>query len=308
MMTNKKIIFMGTPFIAAQHLNILVEKNFNIVGVFTQPPRKKNRGMIAQESEVHKVAIKNNLELFHPTSINEDVINKIKYLKPDLIIVVAYGIILPLDFLNIPKYGCINVHVSLLPRWRGAAPIEHSLLEGDLKTGISIIKISPKLDAGDILAQEILPIEEGIYSDELTLALTNLGKALMIKVLPDIFEKNITLTKQDHNKITYAKKFTTEDRKINFHNPADKVINHIRAHGPKPGSWFIYKGERIKILKAKKIYEQGEQSTILSKNFLLGCSEGSILPISIQREGKKAVILDDFLRGFSFFIGDKLNA
>ena len=307
-MTNKKIVFMGTPAIAAQHLNSLIESNFNIVGVFTQPPRKKNRGMTLQESDVHKVAIKNNLELFHPTSINTDIINQTKSLNPDLIIVVAYGLILPSNFLNIPKYGCINVHVSLLPRWRGAAPIEHSLLQGDLETGISIIKITPKLDAGDIIAQEILPIHKSVYSDELTLSLTNLGKILMIKILPNIFEKNITLKKQDQNKITYAKKFTTEDRKINFNSSSDQVINHIRAHGPKPGSWFIYKGERIKVLKAKKIQEQGVKSTILSKNFLLGCSEGSILPISIQREGKRAVTLEDFLRGFSFSIGDKLNA
>ena len=307
-MTKKKIIFMGTPFIAAEHLNILVENNFDIVGVFTKQKKKKNRGMVPQESEVHKVATKNNLKLFHPISINEDYINKTKSLKPDLIIVVAYGIILPLDFLNIPKYGCINVHVSLLPRWRGAAPIEHSLLEGDLKTGISIIKISSKLDAGDILVQDILPIDDSVYSDELTLLLTNLGKTLMIKLLPNIFKKNITLVKQDHNKITYAKKFTSDDRKINFNNSADKVINHIRAHGPKPGSWFIYKGERIKILKAKKIHEKGLKSTILNKNFILGCTEESILPIFIQREGKKAVTLDEFLRGFTFVIGDKLNA
>jgi len=245
--------------------------------------------------------------LFHPTSINIDIINQTKSLNPDLIIVVAYGLILPSNFLNIPKYGCINVHVSLLPRWRGAAPIEHSLLKGDLETGISIIKITPKLDAGDIIVQEILLIDKSVYSDELTLSLTNLGKILMIKTLPNIFEKNITLKKQDQNKITYAKKFTTEDRKINFNSSSDKVINHIRAHGPKPGSWFVYKGERIKILKAKKIKEQGVKATILNKNFLLGCSEGSILPISIQREGKRAVTLGDFLRGFSFSIGDKLN-
>lgn len=307
-MTNKKIIFMGTPSIAAQHLKILIENNFNIVGVFTQPPRKKNRGMNLQESEVHKVAIKNNLELFHPNSINKDIISKTKSLNPDLIIVVAYGLILPSNFLNIPKYGCINVHVSLLPRWRGAAPIEHSLLKGDLETGISIIKITPKLDAGDIIAQEILLIDKSVYSDELTLSLTNLGKILMIKILPNIFEKNITLKKQDQNKITYAKKFINEDRKINFNSSSDQIINHIRAHGPKPGSWFIYKGERIKILKAKKTQEQGVKSTILNKNFSLGCSEGSILPISIQREGKRAVTLEDFLLGFSFSIGDKLNA
>ena len=140
-MNDKKIIFMGTPGIAAQHLNILIEKNLNIVGVFTQPPRKKNRGMQIQESEVHKIAIKNKLEIFYPSNIDKTMISKTKNLKPDLIIVVAYGLILPEEFLNIPKFGCINIHVSLLPRWRGATPIEHALLAGDKSTGISIIMI-----------------------------------------------------------------------------------------------------------------------------------------------------------------------
>ena len=251
-MNDKKIIFMGTPHIAAQHLQYLIDNSLNIVGVFTQPPRKKNRGMHIEESPVHQIAKKINLKTFYPNSIDYSVIEKIKSLNPDIIIVVAYGIILPSQFLNIPKFGCINIHVSLLPRWRGAAPIEHALLAGDAKTGISVIKISPKLDAGDILYQESLKISEDMYSDELTSALTNLGKRTMLEVLPIIFEKNISSNKQDSNKVTYAKKFTSNDRKINFNNSTNQVYNHIRAHGPKPGSWFVYRGERIKILRAVK--------------------------------------------------------
>ena len=306
-MNDKKIIFMGTPNIAVEHLKHLIEKNLNIVGVFTQPPRKKNRGMQIEESEVHQIAIKNNLKIFLPSNIDETIINKTKSLKPDLIIVVAYGLILPEEFLNIPTYGCINIHVSLLPRWRGAAPIEHTLLEGDNKTGISIIKISPELDAGDIIMQESLLIDNDIYSDDLTSALTNLGKNTMMKVLPNIFENKIITKKQDQNKATYASKFSSDDRKINFNNSAEKVINHIRAHGPKPGSWFIFKGERIKILKAIKSNATGKKSTVLNKEFFLACDGGSIIPTYIQREGKKAVLLEEFLRGFSFSIEDKLN-
>ena len=175
-MKNKKIIFMGTPNIAAQHLNILIENNLNIVGIFTQPPRKKNRGMRIEKSDVHQIAEKNDIEVFYPTSIDDTVIEQVKSLEPDLIIVIAYGIILPSKFLNIPSFGCINIHVSLLPRWRGAAPIEHALLAGDEKTGISVISISPKLDAGDILFQESFVLDRDINSDDLTLSLTNLGK------------------------------------------------------------------------------------------------------------------------------------
>ena len=307
-MKNKKIIFMGTPDIAAQHLNILIENNLNIVGIFTQPPRKKNRGMRIEKSDVHQIADKNNIEVFYPSTIDDTVIQQVKSLEPDLIIVIAYGIILPSSFLNIPKYGCINIHVSLLPRWRGAAPIEHALLAGDDKTGISIISVSPKLDAGDILMQESFTLDKDINRDELTLNLTNLGKKTLMKTLPLLFENKLIRKKQDESKVTYANKFLSEDRKINFYNSTDDVFNHIRAHGPKPGSWFTYKGERIKIIKAKKINELGESSTILNKDFMIACKNGAILPEFIQREGKKVVSLDDFLRGFTFSIHDKLNA
>ena len=306
-MKDKKIIFMGTPDIAAQHLNVLFKKNLNIVGVFTQPPRKKNRGMRIEKSEVHQIAEKNNIEVFYPTSIDVTVIEKVKSLEPDLIIVIAYGIILPLKFLNIPKYGCINIHVSLLPRWRGAAPIEHALLAGDEKTGISVISISPKLDAGDILMQESFAIDKDINSDDLTINLTNLGKKTLMETLPLLFENKLIRKKQDESKVTYANKFISEDRKINFYNSSDDVYNHVRAHGPKPGSWFTYRGERIKIIKAKKINELGKSSTILNKDFMIACKDGAILPLLIQREGKKVVSLDDFLRGFTFSIQDKLN-
>ena len=307
-MKDKKIIFMGTPNIAAQHLNILIENNLNIVGIFTQPPRKKNRGMRIEKSDVHQIADKNNIEVFYPSTIDDTVIQQVKSLEPDLIIVIAYGIILPSSFLNIPKYGCINIHVSLLPRWRGAAPIEHALLAGDDKTGISIISVSPKLDAGDILMQESFTLDKDINRDELTLNLTNLGKKTLMKTLPFLFENKLIRKKQDESKVTYANKFLSEDRKINFYNSTDDVFNHIRAHGPKPGSWFTYKGERIKIIKAKKINELGESSTILNKDFMIACKDGAILPLLIQREGKKVVSLDDFLRGFTFSIQDKLNA
>ena len=307
-MKNKKIIFMGTPDIAAQHLNILTENNLNIVGIFTQPPRKKNRGMRIEKSDVHQIADKNNIEVFYPSTIDDTVIQQVKSLEPDLIIVIAYGIILPSSFLNIPKYGCINIHVSLLPRWRGAAPIEHALLAGDDKTGISIISVSPKLDAGDILMQESFTLDKDINRDELTLNLTNLGKKTLMKTLPLLFENKLIRKKQDESKVTYANKFLSEDRKINFYNSTDDVFNHIRAHGPKPGSWFTYKGERIKIIKAKKINELGESSTILNKDFMIACKDGAISPEFIQREGKKVVSLDDFLRGFTFSIHDKLNA
>ena len=264
--------------------------------------------MRVEKSDVHQIANKNNIEVFCPTTIDDSVIEQVKSFEPDLIIVVAYGIILPSKFLNIPKYGCINIHVSLLPRWRGAAPIEHALLKGDEKTGISIIRISSKLDAGDILMQESLILNKDINSEDLTINLTNLGKKTLINALPLLFENKLIGVKQDESKVTYANKFLPEDRKIDFNNSSNDVYNHIRAHGPKPGSWFTYKRERIKIIKAKKINELGESSTILNKEIMIACKDGAILPLLIQREGKKVVSLDEFLRGFTFSIQDKLNA
>ena len=182
------------------------------------------------------------------------------------------------------------------------------MLTGDDKTGISIISVSPKLDAGDILMQESFTLDKDINSDELTLNLTNLGKKTLMKTLPLLFQNKLISKKQDESKVTYANKFLNKDRKISFYNSSDNVYNHIRAHGPKPGSWFTYKGERIKIIKAKKINKSGESSTILDEDFTIACKDGAILPLLIQREGKKVVSLDDFLRGFTFVIQDKLNA
>ena len=153
--------------------------------------------MRIEKSDVHQIAEKNDIEVFYPTSIDDTVIEQVKSLEPDLIIVIAYGIILPSKFLNIPSFGCINIHVSLLPRWRGAAPIEHALLAGDEKTGISVISISPKLDAGDILFQESFVLDRDINSDDLTLSLTNLGKNTLLKTLPLLFENKLIRKKQE---------------------------------------------------------------------------------------------------------------
>ena len=304
-----KIVFMGTPEFSVPVLQSLNNSKHQLLTVYTQPPKKKSRGQKIIQCPIHKAAERLNISVRFPERISsKEEVNFIKKLKPDIVIVVAYGKILPNELLALSNIKFINIHASLLPRWRGAAPIEHTLLAGDVKTGISIISISPKLDAGDILMQESFQLDKDINSGDLTLNLTNLGKKILMKTLPLLFEKKLIGKKQDETKVTYANKFTSEDRKINFYNSADDVFNHIRAHGPKPGSWFTYKGERIKIIKAKKTNQLGESSTILDKDFTIACKEGAILPLFIQREGKKVVSLEDFLRGFTFSVHDKLNA
>ena len=307
-MSDKNIIFMGTPLIAANYLNSLINNKYKVVSVFTQPPRKRNRGMKVQSSPVHELANHNNIKVNFPTRLDEEAFDLIKSYKPDLIIVMAYGLLIPTKILNFPQYGCINIHVSLLPRWRGASPIEHTLLNGDTETGITIIKLIEKLDAGPIIVQKKIPVVENINKDDLSDTLTQLGSDLLIDILPKLFAEKIVMQDQNNKEATYAQKINSQMRKINFNLSTREVLNQIRAYATNPGAWFFYNNERIKIISASIQNNKGNPSTILNKQFELGCLDGSILPSYLQREGKKIMYIEDFLRGFSFTVGDSLNA
>ena len=307
-MSDKNIIFMGTPLIAANYLNSLINNKYNVVSVFTQPPRKRNRGMKVQSSPVHELANHNNIKVNFPTRLDEEAFDLIKSYKPDLIIVMAYGLLIPTKILNFPKYGCINIHVSLLPRWRGASPIEHTLLNGDTETGITIIKLIEKLDAGPIIVQKRIPVVKNINKDDLSDKLTEIGSDLLIDILPKLFAGKVVMQDQNNKEATYTQKIDSQMRKINFNLSTKEVLNQIRAYATNPGAWFFYKNERIKIISASIQSNKGNPSTVLNKQFELGCLDGSILPNYLQREGKKIMYIEDFLRGFSFTVGDSLNA
>ena len=307
-MSDKKIIFMGTPLIAANYLNSLINNKYNVVSVFTQPPRKRNRGMKVQSSPVHELANHNNIKVNFTTRLDEEAFDLIKSYKPDLIIVMAYGLLLPNKILNFPQYGCINIHVSLLPRWRGASPIEHTLLNGDTETGITIIKLIEKLDAGPSIVQKRIPVVKNINKDDLSHKLTEIGSDLLIDILPKLFAGKIVMQDQNNKEATYAQKINSQMRKINFNLSTREVLNQIRAYATNPGAWFFYKNERIKIISASIQRNKGNPSTVLNKQFELGCLDGSILPSYLQREGKKIMYIEDFLRGYSFTVGDSLNA
>lgn len=307
-MLTKRIIFMGTPKIAASYLQSLIDSEYNLVAVFSQPPRKKGRGMLIEQSAVHKLAFSHDIEVFTPTNLHsEEIRNNLLNLNPDLIIVMGYGLKIPKDILDIPKHGCVNIHVSLLPRWRGAAPIEHALLNGDKQTGITIFKLVEEMDAGPILTKISTLLDQFINNEELTSKLNAQGIKLMHTILPDIFNDKIIFKNQDLDQITYANKITTGMRKINFYNDAETIHNHIRAFSPKPSAWFIYNNERIKIIKSTFDKGDFETSCIVNKNFHIGCRNGKICPKIIQREGKQAMTVDLFLRGFDFEIGNKVN-
>ena len=307
-MSNKKIIFMGTPNIATDYLKSLIKNQISIFSVITQPPKKQSRGMKIIKSPVHVLALENNLKVLTPQEFDIETINDFKKLHPDLIIVMAYGKILPKAILDLPMYGCINIHVSFLPRWRGAAPIEYTLMSGDTETGITIIRLTEKLDAGPIIAQKKFMIPENFNKIQLSNSLTLLGTKLLAKTIPKIFNNEIVLNAQNEDHATYANKITSEVRKINFDNSTKNIINQIRAHAPKPGAWFYLNEERIKIIDAKPGHARGEKSTILNSNFEIACNDGSILPLILQREGKKVVTIENFLRGFKPKIHDVINA
>ena len=299
---------MGTPEIASIYLQSLIDSKSNIVAVFSQPPRKKGRGMQLQKTPVHKFAILNGINTYTPLNLNcEKVKKNINDLNPDLIIVMGYGLKLNKYILQLPSFGCINIHVSLLPRWRGASPIEHAIMNGDKKTGITIFKLIEEMDAGPIISTDSILIDSNENKEDLTKRLNILGLKLLNSILPNIFNKKINYQIQNQNNITYANKISTENRKLDFNENIETISNKIRAFSPKPSAWLIYKNERIKIIRSKVVKGIWEPATILNENFDIGCRDGKICSEIIQREGKKPMYLNDFLRGFNFNVGDKIN-
>ena len=308
-MKNIRIIFMGTPLIACDYFKVLIENNYNVIAIFTQPPRKKGRGMSLQQSSVHDESLKHNIPVFHPINFREPKnIELFIRLKADLVIVMAYGLLLPKEILEAPQYGCINIHFSLLPQWRGAAPIEHALLNGDEKTGVTIFRLVNKLDSGPIISSKFLKIENDMDKNDLTLKLNQIGKKLLINSLSNYINNQITLINQNDNDATYAHKIHSGDRKIDFSSSVDDVYNKVKAFSPNPSAWCVVGQENIKIIKCNKKHTESLPSIIVNDKFHLGCKNGLIEPLIVQREGKKPMNINEFLKGFHFTVGQKINA
>lgn len=306
-MKKKRIIFMGTPDISAAYLDSLISNDYNIIAVYSQPPREKDRGLNIKISPVQELALKNKLAIYNPIKFDKNEIYNFKKLKPDLVIVMAYGLLLPVAILKIPFYGCVNIHVSLLPRWRGAAPIEYAIMNGDKETGITIFKLEEKLDSGPIISQSKIIIDDNITKQKLINKLNTIGIKLLLTSLPNMFTNKDIYEKQDEDLSTYANKITSLTTKIDFNKNVNEVFNKIKAFSPKPAAWFIYNNERIKIIEASIVLGDYSPSTIINNKFNIGCHGGKICPILIQREGKKPMMIENFLRGFNFNIGQKVN-
>ena len=295
----KKIVFMGTSYFAVPILKSLYQNGYPISVVYTQPPKKSKRGQKYNKSPINLFCENISLEVRTPQTLknnNEEELY-LKDLKPDIIVVVSYGQIIPINLLNIPKKGFLNVHASLLPKWRGAAPIQRSIMNLDKETGISMMKINENLDEGPVCNQYTLKISEKMNSEELSEKLSLLAAEKILDILDNIYDDSIKFIDQDHSKATYAKKIQKVEGKIDWNENADKIIGKINGLYPFPGAFFIYNGERYKILKAEKSYTKGKAGNIISEDFEICCGEGSLKVLTIQREGKRVQQISEFLLG-----------
>ena len=296
---SQKIVFMGTSNFAVPILKSLYQNGYPISAVYTQPPKKSKRGQKLNKSPINLFSENISLDVRTPQSLknNNEEESYLTELKPDIIIVVSYGQIIPKNLLTIPKYGFLNVHASLLPKWRGAAPIQRSIMNLDRETGISIMRINENLDEGPVCNQYSLNISEKINSEELSEKLSVIASEKILDILDNIYDGNIEFKEQDHSKATYAKKIKKIEGKIDWSENAEKIIGKINGLYPYPGAFFSFNGERYKILKAEKSNTNGKAGNIVSENFEVCCGEGSIKVLSIQREGKRVQQINEFLLG-----------
>ena len=297
---------MGTAPFAVPSLKKIVSSNNHLVGVYTSPAKKANRGMKLSISPVAEFAEAKNIEISSPPSISSsEELKKLQEMNLDMIIVVAYGLILPEEVINLPKLGCFNVHASLLPRWRGAAPIQRAMIEGDQTTGVTIMKMDKGLDTGDIGLQKEIKIEQQNYS-ELEKELANEGAELLINFI-DRLGGSIQFAKQNDTQACYAKKIQKKEALIDWTENAEKINRRINAYNPSPCAWFSLNNKRIKILKAEVIHEKGEAGKIMNKEFLIGCGINSIRPLLLRVEGKQDCSINDFLLGHKIEVGSYIQ-
>ena len=297
-----RLIFMGTPDFSVSVLEKLIDQGHEIVAVYSQPPRKSGRGMKLSPSPVQACAEKHHIKVFTPTSLKTEQEREIFAAhKADAAVVVAYGLILPQAILDLPKHGCFNVHASLLPRWRGAAPIQRAIMAGDDETGVTIMQMEAGLDTGPMCLKQSIAITNQTTASSLHDELATIGAELMAKALNDLKAGKLGFTQQPEEGVTYAAKIDKPEARINFAQSANKVLRHIHGLSPFPGAWLNLQIDdqevRIKILQAETSMKSGNAGCILDDQFTIACQQGSIAPIRLQRQGKGAMDLETFLRG-----------
>lgn len=309
-----KTVFMGTPDFSVPILAALVEAGHQVGYVVTQPDKARNRGKKVQFTPVKEMALKHDIEVLQPEKIKKDqeVLDKLRNYAPDVIVVAAYGQLLQKELLDMPKYGCINVHASLLPKFRGASPIQHAILQGEKETGVTIMQMAEGLDTGDMLAKASIEIG-GMNGQELHDALAEMGARLLVDTLPLIEAGAVTPETQDDSLSTYAGLISKQDGRIDFKKTAEEIERQIRAFDPWPGAYCRYGGDTLKIWKAQAVKGEvsaAEPGTITAAGDTgidIVCGKGVLRAEEIQLPGKKRVKVRDFLRGNKIDTAQKLG-
>ncbi|MCK5296531.1 MAG: methionyl-tRNA formyltransferase [Alphaproteobacteria bacterium] len=300
-MARLKVVFMGTPDFAVPALKALSERH-DIVCVYSQPPRPAGRGYKLQLSPVQTFATRKRLQVRHPVSLKSIEEQELfSSLNADIAVVSAYGLILPQAILDATKMGCINIHASLLPRWRGAAPIQRAIMAGDKETGLTIMQMVKALDAGDMLIKKALPIVSGMTAGHLHDILSRVAAGLILKALDGIEKNSLKPKQQQENKVTYAKKIVKSEGRINWNNSAVEIERTVRGFSPHPGTWFEHNGKRIKILECeviKDIDKNYESGTVI-KDMVIACGKDALKILTLQKAGKTPTDAKDFLRGYN---------
>ena len=304
-----KIIFMGTPLFCVPILKSLHQNDFNIVAVYTQPPQKSHRGQKINKSPVQVISETLNIEYRTPKTFknNDGEYKLLKKLDADLAIVCAYGQIIPKNFLNLTKKGFVNIHASILPYWRGAAPIQRSIMNLDTETGISIMKINEELDSGPVSNIYKIKIDKNQNAEEISETLSALAAEKILDNINDILADKAKFIEQDHSKATYAKKIRKEESQINWNDPASKIIGKINGLYLSPGAFFSFNDERYKILKAVIGNGTGEIGEVISNQLEVACKNNqSIKILEIQRQGKRPQKISEFMLGSKIKKGSNL--
>ncbi|HEY4136121.1 MAG TPA: methionyl-tRNA formyltransferase [Alphaproteobacteria bacterium] len=305
-----RIAFMGTPDFAVPALRALAAAGHDVAAVYSQPPRPAGRGQSEKRSEVHEAALALNIPVRTPVSLKTpEAQAEFAALGLDLAVVVAYGLILPKAILAAPKHGCFNIHGSLLPRWRGAAPIQRAILAGDQETGITIMQMDEGLDTGPMLLRDSVPITSGSTAETLHDALAEMGARLIVQALADLTAGKLTPTPQPAEGATYAKKLSRDDGVIDWRRPAAEIERQARALTPWPGAFFSHDGKRIKLLaaSARAASSQKAPGTVLDDKLSIACGSGVLTLTRLQREGRAALEADAFLRGYALPAGTQLD-
>ena len=295
----KKILFMGTPIFAVPILKSLYQNGYEVSVVYTQPAQKSQRGQKINKSPIQGISETLNIEFRTPTFLknNKEEYEYLKKLNPDIAIVVAYGQIIPKEILNLSKNGFINIHASLLPKWRGAAPIQRSIMNLDKETGISIMKIEEKLDMGPICNSYKLKILDNENAEVISEKLSSLAAEKILDNIDSILSNKATFVNQDNKEASYAKKIKKSEGKINWNEKAEIIIGKINGLYPSPGAWFLYNNQRYKVLKAEIGNGTGVPGLVLNEYLEICCKNKSIKILEIQREGKRSQNINEFILG-----------